>query len=313
MNFKNVPEHIWWSVNGVPYAKFTDFLKQNQSLETFDYQIICDRNVHSDSFRKECLTAAKLLPDTHLAIPVSGSDSEIIARCAKAAGKQATIYYEDYPWADPLYKEKSKQVADELGYDWVYFEATYDDCINRMKKYAVQLGHMYRGFLISLGMFDKIPDDQYIVGGIGELEKDGYIYKKTLQNCLPNGFEKDIIIPCPPSEMIWWLYGEENNKEGNFSFFASTLELIKSQAMHPLLNYGLHNKGICNTMEMKNHEWPELVFKAKTDHFHPSDEFYQEIYDIMKDHYFTVYNHNLYAWVNKGFCGFVNYSKLFNK
>jgi hypothetical protein len=311
MNFKNLPKHVWWSVNGVPYAKFTDFLKQNQSLKTFDYQIICDRNVHSDSFREECLKAAKLLPDTHLAIPVSGSDSEIVARSAHAAGRKATIYYENYPWADPTYRDKSKKVADELGYDWVCFTADYDECLNRMKHYSVELGSMSRGFLISLGMFDKIPNDQFIVGGLGELEKDGWIYRTTIENCIGDDWDKEIIIPCPPTEIIWWLYGELTNRKGTWTFFNSTLPLIKSQATHPLLDYGKHNKGVCNTIAMKNAEWPELIFKAKTDHFHPSDEFYLDIYYKMEDNMYKHYPQELFSLVKKGFCGFVNYSSIF--
>ena len=311
MLYKNLPDHVWWSINGVPYSKFRDFLDKGIKLETFDYQILANSPIEAKSFRQECLEAAQLLPNTHLAIPVSGSDSEIVARSAHAAGKTATIYYEDYPWADTSYKEKSQQLAKELGYEWIGFEADYDECLERMKHYSVALGSMSRGFLISLGMFDKIPKEQFIVGGLGELEKDGWIYKHTLENCIGEDWDKEIIIPCPPTEMIWWLYGELTQREGMWTFFNSTLPLIKSQATHHLLNYGKHNKGVCNTIALKNAEWPELVFKAKTDHFHPSDDFYLEIYYKMEANMYEYYPRELFTLVKHGFCGFVNYSKLF--
>jgi len=309
----NLPKHVWWSINNIPFANFKSFLDSKIKLEKFDYQILINEYVTVSSFRQECLKAAKFLPDTHLAIPVSGSDSEIVARSAKAAGKSATIYYEDYPWADATYKEKSQQLAKELGYEWIGFEADYAECLERMKYYSVELGSMSRGFLISLGMFDKIPKEQFIVGGLGELEKDGWIYRNTIENCIGEDWDKEIIIPCPPTEMIWWLYGELTGRKGMWTFFNSTLPLIKSQATHPLLSYGKHNKGVCNTIAMKNAEWPELLFKAKTDHFHPNDDFYLEIYNKMENHMYTRYPQNLFSLVKNGFCGFVNFSNLFDK
>ena len=307
-----VPKHIYWSVNDVPYARFVDFLDKQIPLTKFDYNIKVDKDVQAKSFREECIEAAKLLPDKILAIPVSGGDSEIVARACKEVGKDAVIYYEDYPWANPDYKSKSQLLAKELGYEWVGFEADYDECLNRMNHYSVKLGNMSRGFLISIGMFDKIPNEQFIVGGLGELEKDGWIYRKTMENCIGEDWDKEIVIPCPPTEMIWWLYSEETGKQGMWTFFNSTLPLIKSQATHPLLSYGKHNKGVCNTIAMKNAEWPELIFKDKTDHFHPSDDFYLEIYSKMEANMYKHYPRELFTLVKKGFCGFVNYTNLFD-
>jgi len=301
------PKHIYWSVNDKPYATFKEFLENTIKLEKFDYQILVESPVLSDGFRQECLNAAQLLPDTHLAIPVSGSDSEIVARSAYAAGKTATIYYEDYPWADPTYKDNSKMVAEELGYKWSCFQADYDECLARMKHYSVRLGSMSRGFLITLGMFDKIPNNQYIVGGLGDFEKDSFLYKQIMNNCIAN-WGSEIIIPAPPTEMIWWLY----ERPGMYTFFNSTLALIKSQATHPLLSYGKHNKGVCNTIAMKNADWPELIFKTKTDHFVPSKKFYDQIYYEMEQNMYKNYPQELFSLVKTGFCGFVNYSKLFD-
>jgi hypothetical protein len=302
-----IPKHIFWTVNNKPYGTFREFLDQKVKLEKFDYQIILDRSTTCDTFRNECIKAALLLPD-NLAIPVSGSDSEIVARSVHAAEKTATIYYENYPWADQSYKIKSQQLARELGYEWVEFNAEYNDCINRMKHYSVKLGNMSRGFLITLGMFDKIPENQFIVGGLGDFEKDSRLYKQIMDNCVPN-WGNEIIIPCPPTEIIWWLY----NRPGMYTFFNSTLSLIKSQAMHPLLSYGNHTKGVCNTIKMKNVEWPELIFKDKTDHFIPSKNFYDKIYYKMEQNMYQHYPQNLFTLVKDGFCGFINYSKLFDK
>lgn len=310
--YDNLPSHIFWSINEIPYSNFKDFLDQNIKLDSFDYQILTHNTIENKTFRQECIDAAKTLPQTNLAIPVSGSDSEIVARSVHANGKKATIYYEDYPWADSSYKEKSMQLARELNYDWVGFEADYDECLSRMKYYSVKLGSMSRGFLVSLGMFDKIPNEKFIVGGLGELEKDGWIYRKTLENCLGEDWDKEIVIPCPPTEMIWWLYGKETGKQGMWTFFNSTLPLIKSQATHPLLSYGKHNKGVCNTTAMKNAEWPELIYKSKTDHFHPSEDFYMEVYNQMEQNMYKHYPRELFSLVKNGFCGFVNYTKLFD-
>jgi hypothetical protein len=302
-----IPKHVFWSINNKPFATFREFLDQGIKLEKFNYQILSHNTVVCTSFRDECVKAAHLLPN-NLAIPVSGSDSEIVARSAYNAGKIATIYYEDYPWADPLYKTKSQQVAAELGYKWVGFEADYNECLDRMKYYSVKLGNMSRGFLITLGMFDKIPQDQYIVGGLGDFEKDSNLYKQIMNNCVPN-WGDEVIIPCPPTEMIWWLY----DRPGMYTFFNSTLPLVKSQATHPLLNYGKNNKGICNTNAMKNAEWPELCFKEKTNHFVPSEDFYDKIYYEMEQHMYHHYSSDMFTLVKNGFCGFVNYSKIFDK
>ena len=169
---------------------------------------------------------------------------------------------------------------------------------------------MSRGFLITLGLFDKIPNTQFIVGGLGELEKDGWIYRKTMENCIGEDWDNEIIIPCPPTEIIWWLWARQNKRSGQYTFFNSTKELIKSQAEHPLLSYGKQNKGVCNTIAMKNSEWPELIYKEKTDHFRPTENFYNKIYDEMEENMFTHYNENLFTLVKDGFCGFVNYTRL---
>lgn len=303
------PKHISWSVNNVPYATFKQFLDNNTPLKKFKYSIEIDKNINNQSFRNECINAAKLLPD-NLAIPLSGSDSEIIARSVKLVGKQATIYYENYPWADTSHKEQSKQIADQLNFPWKCYDADYDACLTRMKNYSVQLGNMSRGFLITLGLFDKIPNTQFIVGGLGELEKDGWIYRKTMENCIGEDWDNEIIIPCPPTEIIWWLWARQNKRSGQYTFFNSTKELIKSQAEHPLLSYGKQNKGVCNTIAMKNSEWPELIYKEKTDHFRPTENFYNKIYDEMEENMFTHYNENLFTLVKDGFCGFVNYTRL---
>ena len=94
-----------------------------------------------NTFRKECIKAAELLPD-NLAIPVSGGDSEIVARSVHALGKQATIYYEDYPWVSSTYKDMSKKVAEELNYEWIDYTADYDQCIERMKKYNFHFDYL---------------------------------------------------------------------------------------------------------------------------------------------------------------------------
>tara|TARA_B100001173_G_scaffold312364_1_gene333213 strand:- start:3224 stop:4177 length:954 start_codon:yes stop_codon:yes gene_type:complete len=305
-----VPEHIFWSINNTPYANFKQYLDSNIKLKTFDYQI---KHLHTDceSFRQECINAAKLLPD-NIAIPLSGSDSEIVARSVKALDKNAIIYYEHYPWALKEHRNKSKQIADELNYEWIEYCADKSECIDRMKRFSVALGNMSRGFLITIGLFEKIPVDQFIVGGLGELEKDGWIYRKTMENCIGEEWDKQLIIPCPPTEIIWWIWAMQNNRPGQYTFFNSTLPLIKSQAQHPLLSFGKHNKGVCNTMAMKNYEWPELIYKEKTDHFHPNDNFYNEIYEEMRLHLESVYDPKLFTLVKNGFCGFVNYSQLLN-
>jgi hypothetical protein len=304
-----VPKHISWSVNDVPYGNFKQFLEQNVPLKKFDYFIDIDKNVKNNTFRQECINAAKHLPN-NLAIPVSGSDSEIVARAVKAIGKTAIIYYEHYPWANNDLKMKSKQIANELDFEWVSYEADYEECLQRMKKFSVLLGNMSRGFLITLGLFEKIPEEKFIVGGLGELEKDGWIYRKTMENCLGPDWDKELTIPCPPTEIIWWLWAKEQKRAGQYTFFNSTKSLIKSQVEHEKLSYGKQNKGVCNTMAMKNHEWPELIYKTKTDHFHPSDDFYNKIYLEMEENMYKHYNRKMFTLVKQGFCGFVNYTKL---
>ena len=39
-----VPKHISWSVNDVPYGNFKQFLEQNVPLKKFDYFIDIDKN-----------------------------------------------------------------------------------------------------------------------------------------------------------------------------------------------------------------------------------------------------------------------------
>lgn len=306
-----VPKHISWSVNDVPYGNFKTFLDQNIPLKKFNYSVDIDKNVDNGTFRQECINAAKLLPNDTLAIPVSGGDSEIVARSCKLAGKKdVIIYYEDYPWADTHYRWLSQGVANELGYKWICHEADYNECLERMKRLSVQLGNMSRGFLITIGLFENIPTEQFIVGGLGELEKDGWIYRKTLENNIGEDWDKEIIIPCPPTEIIWWLWAQQTKRNGQYTFFNSTKELIKSQAEHPLLSYGKNNKGVCNTTDLKNNEWPELVFKNKTDHFHPNDDFYNKIYLEMEENMYKHFDRSMFTLVKKGFCGFVNYTKL---
>jgi len=76
------------------------------------------------------------------------------------------------------------------------------------------------------------------------------------------------------------------------------------------LSYGKNNKGVCNTTDLKNNEWPELVFKNKTDHFHPNDDFYNKIYLEMEENMYKHFDRSMFTLVKKGFCGFVNYTKL---
>jgi len=54
-----VPKHIYWSVNDSPYADFKSYLDNNIPLKKFNYKI-APLDVDCDSFRQECLKAAKI-------------------------------------------------------------------------------------------------------------------------------------------------------------------------------------------------------------------------------------------------------------
>jgi hypothetical protein len=307
-----VPEHIYWSINDKPYATFKEFLDRHEKLTSFEYDI---KGVAKKfgSFREECLNAAALLArnsDRHFAVPVSGSDSEIVVRSLHTHGAKCTIYYEDYPWADPEFKKLSQEIATELNYDWISFDADYDECLERMKFFSVELGNMSRGFLITLGLFEKIPKDQFIVGGLGDFEKDGALYRTIIERNIGADWHKKKLFPCPSTEIIWRLYGDKFKRDGEFYFFNSTLPLIASQANHPKLSYGLSTDGVSSTVEMKNFEWPELTFKEKTNHFQPSEDFYDGIYSEMEEHMYEHYDSSLFTLVKDGFCGFVDLDKF---
>ena len=271
MEFKydTLPDFISWKVNGVPYAKPMDFMKKGIKPEKFDYKFTKpEHTTPCKSFREECIEAAKLLPDATLAIPVSGSDSEIVARAVKMAGKDAVIYYEDYGYPEQdKYREISKKIAEELGYKWVCHTATYLDTLERMLYWTEKIGVYYRGHYINNGLLDKIPDDQFIVVGGGELEKDGAGHRHIAETFIGPDWDKTGEIVHFFVDVVWRIYAEERKKKGQYYFFSSTWNLNKSMFTHPLLNYGKNNKGVCSTMEMKFAEWPELLYREKTDNY----------------------------------------------
>ncbi len=271
MEFKydTLPDFISWKVNGVPYAKPMDFISKGIKVEKFDYTFTKPKHTTPcKSFREECIEAAKLLPDTMLAIPVSGSDSEIIARAAKLAGKDAVIYYEDYGYPkQEEYKKISKKIANELGYKWVCHTATYLDTLERMLYWTEVTGWYGRGFYINNGLLDKIPDDQFIIIGGGELEKDSAVAKHCAEKYIGPDWDSTGLIVHFFGDIAWRIYAEERKKKGQYYFFSSTWNLNKSMFTHPLLNYGKNNTGVCSTMEMKFAEWPELLYREKTDNY----------------------------------------------
>ena len=271
MEFKydTLPDFISWKVNGVPYAKPMDFMKKGIKVEKFDYTFTKPEHTKPcKSFREECIEAAKLLPDTTLAIPVSGGDSEIVARAAKLAGKDAVIYYEDYGYPkQEEYKKISKKIADELGYKWVCHTATYLDTLERMLYWTEVTGWYVRGHYINNGLLDKIPDDQFIIVGGGELEKDGSGHRYCAETFLGPDWDSTGLIVHFFGDIVWRIYAEERKKKGQYYFFNSTWNLNKSMFTHPLLRYGKNNTGVCSMMEMKLAEWPELLYREKTDNY----------------------------------------------
>ena len=299
MEFKydTLPDYISWKVNGVPYAKPMDFISKGIEVEKFDYTFTKpEYTTPCKSFREECIEAAKLLPDTTLAIPVSGGDSEIVARAAKLAGKDAVIYYEDYGYPkQEEYKKISKKIADELGYKWVCYTATYYDTLERMKYWTEKIGFFCRGFYIMNGMMDKIPDDQFIIVGGGELEKDSGIARYCAEKYIGPDWDKTGLIVHFFGDVVWRIYAEERKKKGQYYFFSSTWNLSKSMHTHPLLNYGKNNTGVCSTMEMKFAEWPELLYREKTDNYGDKSKYLsmQKETKIWNDKRFTIIENKL--------------------
>lgn len=299
MEFKydTLPDFISWKVNGVPYAKPMDFISKGIKAEKFDYTFTKpEHTTPCKSFREECIEAAKLLPDYTLAIPVSGSDSEIVARAAKLAGKDAVIYYEDYGYpVQEQYKKISKQIADELGYKWVSHSATYQDTLERMQYWTEKIGFYCRGWYINNGLLDKIPSNQFIVVGGGDLEKDNPVHRYCAETFIGPDWDTTGLITHFFGDVVWRIYAEERKKKGQYYFFSSTWNLNKSMFTHPLLNYGKQNTGVCSTMEMKFAEWPELLYREKTDNYGNKTRYLQMDRETKawNDHRFTIIDQRL--------------------
>ncbi len=259
--FDIIPDHIWWSVEGVDYAPIQPSL--SQFAYKFNYNI--DKNISFGNPRQEVDRAvAKLYADTNktLAICLSGRDSEVIARSAAQQSIPYKLYFLRFWGMEESQVTNVKTVAKELNQDLTLVELTREYCLDELIQKSFEVMVQYAAsYLCMPAIFEQIPEDELIVVGNGDIAQGdftGLPYKSPLLGFL---HPSDRGIPILTSEIAYRLWAQKNRRHGQFYFWSSTPELLLSMYNDPDIDIQMP---VIRTNKVFTRYWPELTFKEKS-------------------------------------------------
>jgi len=254
----NLPSHIYWKLDGKVNANYDSI--SNTDIPNFEFAYINDINQPATtkyaSAINNRLIALNQAGKSKLAIFISGKDSEIIAIQCKKLGIDFELYFLNIVGINEYMLTNANLVALTLGSHLNVISLTLADAMSYSES-SYELSKVLKPtYLVVPYMFDKIPFDQHIIIGEGDLNKGGKSYELLIHP------DPGVGIPILNTEIAYLLHGRKLDRDGDYYFHSSSLELIKTVWHHPLL---LKNYPNFSNQKIIDSEWgSNLIFKSKT-------------------------------------------------
>lgn len=253
-----IPQHIKWSINSIDFGDY-EGLPYNEPINFFfDYENLYDGYDPSVNFKQAIRNRLMQLSNKKLAICISGVDSEIIAREAKDLGLTFELFFLSNWGLNDYMLALCEQLATELDVKLNVITVTRDDAFTFSKLRYNKVRVNKPTYLILPMLFSAIPEDFYIICGEGDINKsDGDYQNNTITT------EKNIeSLSISNTEISYWLWAKQYNRNGDYYFFASTKELILSSWNDTLTEFNFPL--ISNRASITNLWGDNLIFKGKT-------------------------------------------------
>jgi hypothetical protein len=124
-----------------------------------------------------------------------------------------------------------------------------------------ELGCEYPTYLALTYLFSRIPFDQYIVTGDGDLDRDGSLFVKIALKHQATRPTNSISVPVASSSIAYRIWAQANKRRGEYYFFSSTPELIASVADDPSFRSRYPQN---NAKDLLYRDFPQIARRPKT-------------------------------------------------
>lgn len=220
------------------------------------------------TYKDEVVSACKLLDKKRagktIALCLSGgTDSEVIAITLKKLGIPFEMYFLDNwsinretytKWVAPFAKQMN-QTVHVVGLGREYFLEEH------ARKSFKQHGCEFPTYLAMTYLFERIPGDQFIVTGDGDLDRKGELFEYIGNKYPAPSNEDGIYLPFATSSIAYRVWAELNQRPGEYYFFSSTPELLASILTNPEFKI---KYPFSDAKEMIYSSFPEMVRRPKT-------------------------------------------------
>lgn len=254
-------EFFHWSFGGIPGASCLDARSDHFEIK---FSPRLDRKPFD--FRQEVIAACKRLDDQRdgktIALCYSGGmDSEIIARTLAKLGIPFELYFLDI-WGlnRSRFEEDSASLLSELKKKaqivHLSKEFLYRELISRS---FLATGCELPTYLCLTYLFERIPADQYIVVGDGDLDRSAKLYGEIAkEHSVPSG---GIHLPFSSSRVAYLLWARKHRRAGEFYFYGSTPELLAAAFLSPDFRYSYPH---ASPRKLAERAFPEVTPRPKT-------------------------------------------------
>jgi hypothetical protein len=237
-SFDSLPEHIYWSFNGAPYA-WPDFSEPTHLNYSVGASIERKKYDFQNEFEKAVSLLIKKAGTRKLALCLSGGvDSEAIAWELKRQKANFELFFlSNWLLNEPVFENYVQPLAETLE---VPLHKVILDRDYFLQEYAPRCFQRYfchyPTYIALTYLFSQIPGDFYIVVGEGDLDKKGKCYSMLTTNPSTNLPDQSSgsFIPIMLSEIFYRLWAQEQRRTGEFYFYSSTPELMAAMWQHPL-------------------------------------------------------------------------------
>ena len=260
---------ISWNINGIKNASFIEVLKREQvnSIEWNTQPLLNVNDVRSEMKKH----AENILntTSTKISLAISGMDSEAIARILYELKADFDLWYLHFWFKNDKEIQIISKIAKDLKkdlhiieFDWkihkkIMYSSLFDTgCVATVKNCLPLL-------------FAHIPEDNYIITGNENFRQVG----KRFCNIYENHDKKPNHIPWDIRHLCLRFWAQKNKRKGCFCFYDSEIRLVSALLSDP---YFVHDKdtGEISDKKVISENFPELLFKNKTDPFAGNNNIY---------------------------------------
>lgn len=224
-----VPSHIKWSINSIEYGDYSGIPTGVDIDFKFEYSNLYDNYDSSVTFKQAVRNKLASLSEKKLAICVSGVDSELLAREAVDMGLNVELFFLKMWDINQYIQAPVVKLAEELNVKLniveISREAAWEYAALSYMKHRVRKPT----YLLIPYLLDNIDESYWPIVCEGDMNKDKEVYLEYMNRAgqdmtnLPETY-----LMTANTEIVYWLWAKENNREGDFYFYSSTPELVTS-------------------------------------------------------------------------------------